>query len=134
MNSVRARVLRGLSVNGEAVPDELVMRSASLKLRDLMADKPGRSFAPKGGDPLAEDQRDFVRQVISLLDSHRLAGDFEVLAVFADSDVLGLLRQLMPPLLKETIIREVPKNLLHPSPHDFQRVIARELDDDRFFS
>lgn len=137
MNSARARILRGLDSNGEGAMAELVMRSESLKLRDIMADKPGRSFSSMGGgrrsameyssDPLVEDERAFVRQVIALLESHRRAGDFETIAIFAEPDVLGHLRQLMPPPLKEMVVREVSKNLLHLSSHELPQVIAREI-------
>lgn len=137
MNSARARIIRGLRDNDSTDQTELVMRSEARKLRDLMADLPGRSFASKGGgrrsamdygsDPLAEDQRDFIRQVISLLESHRRADDFSELAVFAEHDVLGKIRQLMPDSLRARVIKEVPKNLLHLTAQDLPRVIAREM-------
>lgn len=137
MNSARARILRGLDGNGEGAMAELVMRSESPKLRDIMADKPGRSFTSMGGgrrsameyssDPVAEDAREFVRQVIALLESHRRADDFDSLAVFAEPDTLGYLRQLMPAPLREKVIKEVPKNLLHLSSHELPQVIAKEI-------
>lgn len=104
-----------------------------------MSDKPGRSFASMGGgrrsameyasDPVAEDQREFIRQVISLLESHRRAGDFDRLAVFAEHDTLGHLRQMMPQTLADLVIREVPKNLLHHSAQELAEVVSRELQD-----
>lgn len=137
INGARCRVLRGLSAQGEEAPAELVLRSESRNLRDIMSDKPGRSFSSMGGgrrsamqyasDPVAEDQREFIRQVISLLESHRRAGDFDQLAIFAEHDMLGHLRQMMPQALAELVIREVPKNLLQHSAEDLAEVVWREL-------
>lgn len=139
LNGARCRILRGVSGKGEDAPSELVLRSESRHLRDTMSDKPGRSFAPgrggrrsameHGSDPLAEDQREFIRQIIALLESHRRAGDFAKLAIFAEHDMLGQLRQLMPQTLAERVIREEPKNLLHLSAQDLADVVSRELQD-----
>ncbi len=78
-------------------------------------------------DPIAEDQREFVRQVIALLESHRRAGDFDRLAVFAEHDILGHLRQLMPQSLRKIEILEVPKNLLHLSAPEISAAVSQEL-------
>ncbi len=139
MNSARCRVLRGLSAGDEDALAELVLRSESRNLREIMSDKPGRAFASRGGgrrssmeypsDPIAEDQREFIRQVIALLESHRRAGDFSRLAIFAEHDMLGLLRQMMPQSLRDMVIREVAKNLLHLPAPDLQEAILRELKD-----
>lgn len=139
LNGARCRILRGVSGRGEDTPAELVLRSESRNLRDIMSDKPGRSFASAGGgrrsameygsDPLAEDQREFIRQIIALLESHRRAGDFAKLAIFAEHDMLGHLRQMMPQTLADLVIREVPKNLLQLSAQDLADVVFRELQD-----
>lgn len=139
LNGARCRILRGISGKGEDAPAELVLRSESRNLRDIMSDKPGRSFMPAAGgrrsameygsDPLAEDQREFIRQIIALLESHRRAGDFDKLAVFAEHDMLGHLRQMMPPTLADLVIREVPKNLVQLSAQDLAEAVARGLQD-----
>jgi protein required for attachment to host cells len=139
LNGARCRILRGVSGGGDNVPAELVLRSESRHLRDIMSDKPGRSFASKGGgrrsameygsDPLAEDLREFLRQIISLLESHRRAGDFDKLAIFAEHEVLGQLRQMLPQLLSDLVVREVPKNLLHLSAQDLLDVVSQKLED-----
>lgn len=140
LNGARCRILRGVTGSVDDAPSELVLRSESRNLRDIMADKPGRSFASAGGgrrsameyagDPLVEDQRDFIRQIIALLESHRRAGDFDKLAVFAEHDMLGHLRQMMPQMLADMVICEVPKNLLHLSAQDLAEAVTRKLDDD----
>lgn len=137
INGARCRVLRGLAAHGDQAHAELVLRSEARNLREIMSDKPGRSFASKGGgrrsameyasDPIAEDQKEFIRHVISLLESHRRAGDFDRLAVFAEHEMLGRLRQMMPKTLTDMVIREVPKNLLHLSVQELADVVLREL-------
>lgn len=139
INSAHCRVLRGVSAKGDDALGELVLESEVKDLRDIMSDKPGRSFASTGGgrrsameyasDPVADHQRAFIRQVIDLLEGHRRAGGFDRLAVFAEHDMLGHLRQLMPQSLRDTVIREVPKNLLHLSEHELAKVVSQELTD-----
>lgn len=139
LNGTRCRILRGLSGTADNAPSELVLRSESRNLRDIMSDKPGRSFASKGGgrrsameyssDPVAEDQRDFIRQVIAVLESHRRAGDFERLVVYAEHDMLGQLRHLMPQALADLVIREVAKNLLHLSVQQLAEAVSRGMGD-----
>jgi protein required for attachment to host cells len=82
-----------------------------------------------GSDPVAEDQREFIRQIIALLESHRRAGDFDRLAIFAEHDILGHLRQMMPQSLADLVIREVPKNLLHLSTQELAEAVSRGLPD-----
>lgn len=137
MSTTRCRVVRGLSSGDESAPSELVLRSEARKLRDIIADNPQRSFANPGAgrrsaveyasDPVAEDQREFVLQVIALLESHRRAGEFDKLAVFAEQAVLRQLRQLMPRPVRDAVICEVPSNLLQFSEEELPQVILREL-------
>jgi protein required for attachment to host cells len=144
INSSRGRIVRGLAASEVDAAAELVLRSEARHLRDVMSDKLGRSFASRGGgrrsamdygsDPIAEDQREFIRQVIALLESHRRAGEFDKLAVFAEHDMLGHLRQLMPQALREMVVCEMPKNLLHLSEQELPKVISRELKDGSPFS
>lgn len=139
LNGSRCRILRGVSSKGIKVPTELVLRSEARNLRDIMSDKPGRSFTSSGGgrrsameygsDPLAEDQREFIRQIISLLESHRRAGDFDKLAIFAEHEMLGHLRQMMPQTLTDMVIREVPKNLVQLSAPELAEAVSHGLPD-----
>lgn len=118
---------------------ELVLRSDSRNLRNILSDKPACSAASKRGghgsearypgDPLAEDRRDFIRQIIALLESHRRAGDFDTLAIFAEPEMLGHLRQMMPQTLAYLVIREVPKNLLHLSAQELSEAVSRGVPD-----
>ncbi|MGR3527053.1 MAG: baeRF12 domain-containing protein [Paracoccaceae bacterium] len=144
MNGTRCRILRGIATAKDDALTELVLRSEFRNLRDIMSDKPGRSFTSMGGgrrsamayssDPVTEDQREFIRQVISLLDSHRRAGEYDRLAVFAEHDILGHLRLMLPRTLRDRVICEVPKNLLQLSAADLRDAILQELNDDSSLS
>ena len=139
LNGSRCRILRGITHKDSVRPTELVLRSVSRNLRDIMSDKPGRSFTSAGGgrrssmeyagDPIAEDRQEFLGQVIAVLESHRRAGDFDQLAVFAEHGMLGHLRQMMPQTLAGLVIREAPRNLLHLSAHDLADAVSRSLQD-----
>lgn len=137
MNSTVARILRGFR-DGEFVPaPELVMKSPHHNLRDIMADKKGRSFASTGtgrrsameygSDPLREDMKSFVRQAVDILESHYLAGDFTDLAIFADPTVLGIIRDEMSDRLRGHTVLEVHKNLLHLDERELAETVEAEL-------
>jgi protein required for attachment to host cells len=137
MNSTVARILRGVPCRGFAPPPELVLRSEHRALRDIMADKQGRSFHATGdgrrsameygSDPLHEDLVAFVRTVRDLLEAHARAGDYTSLAIFADPTVLGVLRAELGEGLRSRVLREVPKNLLHLDEAELSRIIAADL-------
>lgn len=122
MNGTRARVLRGLEDGNGKDPIELLSRAPSTHLRDVMADKPGRSFASEGGgrrsamelgsDPIRRDMQDFAGEVADLLETHRRAGDFHRLAIFADPHMLGILRAEFPATLWETVFLDMPMNIV----------------------
>lgn len=131
LNATLARVLRGLPVTGEAASPELLLRASGRRLRSLLAERPGRSFAvsgtgapsaiPYGSDQLAADEREFIRQLIALLHAHWRAHDFDRLTVVAPPATLGLFRAELPRDLRSAIDVEIPRN--------FARIPASELPD-----
>jgi protein required for attachment to host cells len=137
MNATRARLIRGLPESGEPAAPELVLRAPSHHLREVMSDKPGRSFSSGspgrrsamdyGSDPLRQDELEFVRQVIALIESHRRAGDFDRLAIVAAPHTLGLLREEMPHALQPLVSRELAKNLAGVLETALPGVLKREL-------
>jgi hypothetical protein len=54
INGARCRILRELSIRAEDAPAEPVLRSESRNLRDIMSDKPGRSYSSTGGDGIRQ--------------------------------------------------------------------------------
>jgi len=121
-NGVRARILRGLETGDSKHSIELISKSKSTHLRDIMADQAGRSFASygsgrrsamePGSDPILRDMQDFARETLSFLELHYRARDFRHLAIVASPKMLGILRQEMPPTLKDSVILEYPSNLV----------------------
>ena len=91
-NGVRARILRGLEDGDSEDPVELVSKTASTHLREILSDKPGRSFESDG--------------------SGRRAGRLTRLAIFAAPKILGILRQELPTSLKEAVILQRDVNLI----------------------
>ncbi|TIS55836.1 MAG: host attachment protein [Mesorhizobium sp.] len=85
-DGARARILRDVLSAGET-PDEredLVFHSERRQLREIMADKPGRSFASTGArrsameyhaDPVREEDRALAATLAETLHRHHLAGD-----------------------------------------------------------
>jgi protein required for attachment to host cells len=106
----------------------LVFRAKQNRLREIMTDNPGRSFASEGtrgsameyhSDPVCEDERAFAAMLAEVLDSHRLGSDFDRLTVFAAPQTLGDLRQTFLENLRSITFDEIPK--------DFAKLPAPEL-------
>ena len=122
MNGVRARILRGVESSDGEEPVELVSRAQSTHLRDIMADKAGRSYSSDssgrrsamepGSDPILRDMQDFAGETAEVLELHRRAGDLSRLAVFADPKMLGILRTEFPATLWATVFLDMPMNLI----------------------
>lgn len=141
MNAERVRIVRDLQPQAghetPTPPDEIVFEIDVKSLDEIMADKPGRSFASAGGgrrssmeyasDPVADASRALLRDAIARLESHRQDGDFDRLAVFADPSALGEWRKLVPPALAATVIKEVAANHLKLSPHDLRKLLQTQL-------
>lgn len=106
MTATRARILRGLGRSDGAGPADLVLRTDHRHLRRLMEAPPGPAAA---SEDLAADEREFVRQVVQVLETHRLAGDFRGLVVFAAPAILRALRAEMPARLAARILSERPR-------------------------
>lgn len=81
-----------------------------------------------GSDPLREDTLVFIREVASMLDAHRRAGEFGELVVFASPHALGLIRSELPQALSDCIVREVAKNLVPLSPAQLAERVKQELE------
>ncbi|MFT0140505.1 host attachment protein [Alcanivoracaceae bacterium MT1] len=137
LNARRARILPGLPESGESAPAEEILDTADKTLGEIMSDKPGRSFSSGspgrrsameyGSDPVEEQHRLFLREVIGRLKSHQAADNFDWLTVFAAPDMLGLLRDEMPAELKTCVKREVSKNLVGIDETELPARIREEL-------
>lgn len=121
-DGARARVLRDVLSEGTkpGEHDDLVFQAERRQLRDIMADKPGRSFASVGtrrsameyhSEPVREEDRAFAATLADTLHSHHLAKDFDQLVVVAAPQMLGDLRQAFPESLRKVIAAEIAKDL-----------------------
>lgn len=136
MNSENARILRGIHRDGRADEKELGMKHDVQHLRDIMSDKPGRSYASVGSrrssmeyasDPVRDAQRAFTGRVVEKLHAAHAEGAFDKLAVFASRPMLGYFRDEISPELARVVLCEVDKNYLHLSENDLRHTVAKAL-------
>lgn len=136
-NGVRARILRGLENGVPDGPIELVSMARSTHLREIMADRSGRSFSSDrsgrrsamepGSDPIRRDMQDFARDTFETLEKHRREGGFERLAIFAAPKMLGILREEMPDTLRDCVFLERPLNLIHCPEAELRGTVYRTI-------
>lgn len=88
--------------------------------RDIMADKPGRSFESQGrsrhavepkSDPHREAGKRFINRVVDALEAASEKKDFDRLVVIAPPRALGEFRKLLPAPLKGKLIGETAEDL-----------------------
>jgi len=100
--------------------DDMKFEQEPLQAQEIMADRPGRSFASAGrarsameysSDPVAVRERRFVEHVAEELDRRLQKGAFDRLIVAAAPTALGDLRPAFSKGVKETIMAELPKDL-----------------------
>ena len=100
---------------------DLQFEQEPLKASDIMADKPGRSFASAGpgsrssmeysSDPVALRERKFIEKFADVLNEKQSQGKFDRLVIAAAPAALGDIRPALSDQVKETILAEMPKDL-----------------------
>lgn len=117
----QARILHDLRNRTDPEHVESQFEGPDRKLRDVLRDRPGRSyssvgFRPSGMEPgsdaLREDARGFLRDLFSHLERHRAEGAFDALTVIGAPDMLGLWRAEVPDALRDCVVQEHAKNLI----------------------
>ena len=106
---------------GLHIVKDVGLEQEHLKGRDIMADRPGRTFSPAGPgarsavayqtDPVAEREQRFVERLAQVLDEKHAQGMFDRLVIAAAPTALGDLRPALSEAVKATIIAELPKDL-----------------------
>lgn len=106
--------------------DDLMFDQEPLKAGEIMADRPGRSFASGSdgrsameysSDPVAVRERRFVEGVADTLKRKHQEKAFDQLIVAAAPTALGDLRNAFDKNLKSAIVAELPKDLTNlPTP------------------
>jgi len=92
--------------------------------RDIMADRPGRSFDSAGHgrhamepptDPKRAEQHAFFADVAERLEAAAREGRFDRLVLVAEPRALGELRHLLAPAVAAKVSAELDKDLTHLS-------------------
>lgn len=100
---------------------ETVIDGPDRTLRDTLSDRPTRGHASAGSsrsavepgtDPLAEDERRFLRDVYDHLDRAHRDGDFDEIVVIGPAKIIGLWRDTLPGTLAPFVKREIVRNLV----------------------
>jgi protein required for attachment to host cells len=112
---------------GLAAVKDLHFEEKHLKAQDIMADRPGRSFASAGpgtrsameysSNPVEVREERFVRALADKLEVLRQQGRFDRLIIAAAPAALGDIRPALSDGVKDTVIAELPKDLTNiPQP------------------
>lgn len=101
--------------------------------RDIVADRPGRSFESKGiarhalpprTDPHRLEAERFVGRVAKALASALKKGAFDRLVLIAPPRALGEFRKLLPASVKGKVIGEVNEDLTRAPPKALDRYVG----------
>jgi protein required for attachment to host cells len=93
---------------------------ARLRARELVSDRPGRTFDSKGAGrhakeapvgPKRHEAMVFAGRIADRLEAGRVAHAFDRLALVAAPKFLGLLRERLTPQVRARIVHEIAKNL-----------------------
>ena len=122
-DAARARVVRNPDRSPEMHQTSLeTVLEASAEprpLREVMADRPGRSFASTGArrsameyrsEPLRDATRHFAASLLHSLEARLAAGDFGHLVICAPPRMLDALRKTMPDALAAVVVSQVAKD------------------------
>ena len=89
--------------------------------RDLVSDAPGRAFDRVGSarhsmEPNVgvkqEQRRRFVKEMVERLEKAHSKGDFDQLVLLAAPAVLGIIRKTLPADLVNSVVKEIPKDVI----------------------
>ncbi|MGB5104227.1 MAG: host attachment protein [Steroidobacteraceae bacterium] len=109
----------------QAAPREVARISdplAHLHDRDLVSDRPGRSYESVGGarhaierenDPRQREAVRFARRIARRLDEARRRNEYEQLIVVAGPPFLGLMREELSGPTRRRVVHEIRKDLVH---------------------
>lgn len=120
-NGTQARVLENTGPNkGLRQVDGLDFGIEALQAREIVTDRPGRSFSSVGHgrsaieprtDPVEQREAEFARSVAEMLDIQCSKGAYDRLVIAAAPIALGDIRKSLSPAVKKTILAELNKDL-----------------------
>lgn len=136
-DGAHARIVRQTEAEAKAGDrgqvDDLVFEIDHKQLRDIMSDRPGRSFASEGArrsameyhsDAVLAQKTRFAATLLEDLAQRHAAGEFEQLVIVAESRMLGLIRRKLSPALRQTVIGEIAKDLTKLSRQELWRMVS----------
>lgn len=120
-DGTRARILRndGPGRGVHPITDDL-LQGRNLPGREIMADRPGRTFDSVGAgrhakeprsDPREVEKRRFARRLAAMLDARLKRGRFDRLVLVAPPQELGRLRDELSPAVRKRVSAELNKDL-----------------------
>lgn len=122
-NGSSARLIRQLHTDAESGQrlEDISYEQEEKPLRQMMSDRPGRSFSSVGqhrssmeyrSDPVRNRHRQFARHLVQALAKYRISDSFDRLVLVAEPRMLGLIRQEMDNELRELVTDEIDKDLV----------------------
>jgi protein required for attachment to host cells len=105
--------------------------------RDLTSDGPGRvhdrtgsarhSMEPDTGVK-EEGRRRFVKEMVDRLEAARFKGEFSQLVLLVAPAVLGVVRKALPRDLANSVIKEIPKDVVAQSLEKIEKQLKRSFE------
>ncbi|WP_170920888.1 host attachment protein [Enhydrobacter aerosaccus] len=139
-DGARARFLEPSEDNRKLMPAsqlDMISPTSRRKTRDIVTDRPGRSFASaRGGvrhayepphDPHKMEKHEFTATLAQTLEDMCGRGEFDRLILVAPSRSLGELRELLSTQVRRMVAHEVPKDLTASSPTALKQALAAIL-------
>jgi protein required for attachment to host cells len=133
----RAKVMEADGRRGFRPVDDMTLAIDLPKSRDILADRPGRTFDSVGAgrhakenptDPHRQLKREFAGTVVGHLRKAMLAKRFDRLILVAPPAFLGDLREELPKDLENKVAGEVTSDLTNTPESDLPAHLRRILD------
>jgi protein required for attachment to host cells len=115
----------------------LLNEEGAAHTRDLVTDGPGRVHDRMGSGRHSmepdtsvkeEQRRRFVKEMVNKLEAAHMQGEFKRLVLLAAPAVLGVIRKTVTGNLAETVIREIPKDVIGQSVDKIQTQLKRSFE------
>lgn len=133
-DGARARIVCSPAAGGKDEVNELVFETDHKSLREIMSDRPGRSFASHGtrrsameyaSEPEKEQEERFASLLLEELEHRLSAGEFDQLTIVAEPRMLGNLRHAISPALRRVVVAEFARDLTKTPTSDLSAMLAK---------
>lgn len=128
-NRVLARFFRDVGNGDMELVANLENPRGALKNSEIVSDRMGRARYSKGAlvpgvTPKRYEMLAFAKKITTFLDEHRRKGEFDRIALVADPQLLGALRDSSSAKLSQCIGATLEKNLSHVDERDIANVLT----------